>query len=248
RVMRGLRLLQRHGVEYNVLASVARDTAAHPLDVYRFLRGEGVGFIQFAPIVERMPDARSRRLGPRLAGPEGGVALVYIKQGADFSKYNEVMFDQVVFYLKKDAKYKNIQPEQMKQLADEFARAAAKAMQGAYPVVGEPGPDVLRVRVAITDIEPGNPVRSGMTTVLPIGLAVSIIQKGATGKYPGVGSASMEAEFLDSLTNERLAAAIDKRAGSKFSGFSKFASAKEAFDFWSKRLRIFLDKAHGRTR
>ncbi len=69
RVIQGLRLLQKHKVEYNVLASVARDTATRPLDVYRFLRDEGVEFIQFTPIVERMPDARTSRLGLRLAGP-----------------------------------------------------------------------------------------------------------------------------------------------------------------------------------
>ncbi len=69
RVMRGLRLLQEHGVEYNVLASVARETASRPLEVYRFLRDNGVEFIQFAPIVERRPDACSRQHGLQLSGP-----------------------------------------------------------------------------------------------------------------------------------------------------------------------------------
>lgn len=69
RVMQGLNLLQKHKVDYNVLACVARDTATRPLDVYRFLRNEGVEFIQFTPIVERMPDARSTQHGLRLAGP-----------------------------------------------------------------------------------------------------------------------------------------------------------------------------------
>ncbi len=69
RVLRGLRLLQKHGVDYNVMASVARDTASRPMDVYRFLRGEGVEFIQFTPVVERKPDACSARLGLHLAGP-----------------------------------------------------------------------------------------------------------------------------------------------------------------------------------
>ena len=68
-VIRGLRLLQKHNVDYNVLACVARDTARWPLDVYRFLRDQGVEFIQFTPIVERIADARYRRLGLRLAGP-----------------------------------------------------------------------------------------------------------------------------------------------------------------------------------
>jgi len=67
--MRGLRLLQKHQVEYNVLACVARDTAIRALDVYRFMRDQGVEFIQFTPIVERMPDVMSRQLGLRLAGP-----------------------------------------------------------------------------------------------------------------------------------------------------------------------------------
>jgi uncharacterized protein len=68
-VIRGLRLLQKHKVEYNVLASVARETARRPLEVYRFLRGQGVEFIQFAPIVERVADDRSRQHGLRLAEP-----------------------------------------------------------------------------------------------------------------------------------------------------------------------------------
>jgi len=69
KVMHGLRLLQKHKVETNVLASVARDTAAKPLEVYRFLREAGVEFIQFTPIVEREPDDRSAGLGLRLAAP-----------------------------------------------------------------------------------------------------------------------------------------------------------------------------------
>jgi uncharacterized protein len=61
--------LQEHKVEYNVLACVARDTATRPLDVYRFLKDQGVEFIQFTPIVERMPDVRSSQLGLHFAGP-----------------------------------------------------------------------------------------------------------------------------------------------------------------------------------
>jgi uncharacterized protein len=54
RVMRGLRLLQKHGVEHNVLTTIHAANADHPLEVYRFLRDEaGARFIQFIPIVER---------------------------------------------------------------------------------------------------------------------------------------------------------------------------------------------------
>jgi uncharacterized protein len=67
--MRGLRLLQKHKIEYNVLACVARETAKHPLEVYRFLKDEGVEFIQFSPVVERMPNGCCAQHGLRLAAP-----------------------------------------------------------------------------------------------------------------------------------------------------------------------------------
>jgi len=55
RVMRGLRLLQKHGVEYNVLTTVNRVNANYPLQVYSFLRDEaGTDWIQFIPVVERI--------------------------------------------------------------------------------------------------------------------------------------------------------------------------------------------------
>jgi len=69
RVMRGLRLLQKYKVEYNVLACVARETAAYPLEGYRFFRDAGFEFIQFTPIAERMPDTHSAKIGLHLAAP-----------------------------------------------------------------------------------------------------------------------------------------------------------------------------------
>jgi uncharacterized protein len=68
-VMRALRLLQKHGVEHNILACVAKETAKHPLQVYDFFKAEGVKFIQFLPIVERMPGSVASRLGLNLAPP-----------------------------------------------------------------------------------------------------------------------------------------------------------------------------------
>jgi uncharacterized protein len=53
RVMAGLALLKKHGVEFNTLTTVHRRNATAPLEVYRFLRSVGSGYIQFIPIVER---------------------------------------------------------------------------------------------------------------------------------------------------------------------------------------------------
>lgn len=54
RVMAGLRALQEHGVEYNILCTVHAANSTRPLDTYRFFRDEaGARFLQFIPIVEQ---------------------------------------------------------------------------------------------------------------------------------------------------------------------------------------------------
>jgi uncharacterized protein len=57
KVLRGLRLLQDHGVEVNVLCTVHRANQDHPLEVYRYFRDDlGLRHIQLIPIVERDND------------------------------------------------------------------------------------------------------------------------------------------------------------------------------------------------
>lgn len=54
KVMRGVEILKRHGVEFNILTTVHAANQGHPIEVYRFLRDEvPTQFMQFIPIVER---------------------------------------------------------------------------------------------------------------------------------------------------------------------------------------------------
>jgi len=57
KVMKGLRLLQKHKVEYNVLTTVNDKNGDYPLEVYRFLRDDvGTDWMQFIPVVERVDE------------------------------------------------------------------------------------------------------------------------------------------------------------------------------------------------
>ena len=60
RVMRGLDVLKRHRVDWNVLCTLHAGNADRPLDVYRFFRDElRAEYIQFIPIIERLTETET---------------------------------------------------------------------------------------------------------------------------------------------------------------------------------------------
>ena len=54
KVMQGIKLLKKHGVEWNAMAVVNTYNANHQLEFYRFFKENGCQFLQFTPIVERL--------------------------------------------------------------------------------------------------------------------------------------------------------------------------------------------------
>jgi len=54
KVMKGIQLLKKHGVEYNAMAVVNDYNADYPMEFYLFFKELDCHYIQFAPIVERL--------------------------------------------------------------------------------------------------------------------------------------------------------------------------------------------------
>lgn len=74
-VMQGIRLLKKHGVEWNAMAVVNDYNANHPVDFYQFFKEHGSAFLQFTPIVERIsPHADGRHLASLQDGSEARTA------------------------------------------------------------------------------------------------------------------------------------------------------------------------------
>jgi uncharacterized protein len=59
RVMKGIELLQKHGVEFNCMAVVNDYNADYPLEFYQFFKKIGCQYLQFTPIVERLRKSKS---------------------------------------------------------------------------------------------------------------------------------------------------------------------------------------------
>jgi uncharacterized protein len=66
RVMRAVSLLNKHGVQWNAMATVNAVNVEHPTAFYRFFRSLDCQFLQFTPVVERTTD---RTDGLTLASP-----------------------------------------------------------------------------------------------------------------------------------------------------------------------------------
>lgn len=157
----------------------------------------------------------------------------------DWKMYSKLMIDPVVVYFHPEAENRQIDPEVLSEITDYFRNAVIEAVQDAYPVVDKPGPGVLKIRAAITDIIPANPLINA-TMIVAVGLPVDM------------GGASMEAEFLDAETHKPLGAVVDKKLGIPVNpedyvvGFTQWGHAKTACDAWAELLRESLDEVHGR--
>ena len=79
KVMQGINLLKKHGVEWNAMAVVNDFNADYPLEFYNFFKEIGSHYIQFAPIVERITPHQDGRHLASLADKEKSTEL------ADFS-------------------------------------------------------------------------------------------------------------------------------------------------------------------
>jgi uncharacterized protein len=88
RVVLAARLMQEHGVEFNILCTVNAANSHRPLDVYRFFRDEiGARYVQFIPVVERTAGA---------ANPNGLRVTGRSVRGSDFGLFLSEIFDEWV--------------------------------------------------------------------------------------------------------------------------------------------------------
>ena len=180
---------------------------------------------------------------------EGGddeAQLVYIDPDADFSVYNAILIDSVTLWHESDLS--KIPAEELQALTDYLYSALQKELSKDYEIVNTPGVGVLRFRAAITEAKGARVVGNVVTSVIPQLRMLSSVAGLATDTQVFVGMSRIEAEMTDSLTNFRLMAAVDERAGTKAlrGGVGEWSEVERAFDYWAERLRKRLETLRAR--
>jgi hypothetical protein len=156
----------------------------------------------------------------------------YIEPQKKIVKYSKFIIDPVIIQSYTGEKTAKLSKEDQDTITTYMHDAMVKAIDGRYPVVNQPGPGVARMKVAITDLKKSKIVQN----VIPISKIVGT----------GLGGASVEAELVDSVTNEQLAAVVESQVGQRLSldGYSTWGDAKAIMDRWAQRFRQRLDEFH----
>jgi hypothetical protein len=174
-------------------------------------------------------------------GGKGEAQLIYLHPDIDLKDYDRILMEPVRVYVRPDTKLSQLRQLDIQDIINYLDSALREQLKGEYQLVDRPGPGVMRMRVAITEAEGGMVVLDTISSVTPIGLAINGIKRIATGTYAFTGQMGIEVEFLDSQTDTRLVAAVDRRAGEKISGefdkFNKWRAVQGACDYWAVKLR-----------
>jgi len=118
--------------------------------------------------------------------PEHPGTWRWIKPGLDLRPYDKVMIDPVELGLAPASVAQSLHPESRERYAAEFTEVLRAKIAPFYEVVEIPGPNTLRLRIALTDL---------------------LI------RAEGVEDSSFESEILDAQTGERLCAVLATGAG-----------------------------------
>ncbi|MCP3917351.1 MAG: DUF3313 domain-containing protein [bacterium] len=142
-----------------------------------------------------------------------------LASGTDLASYRRVMLEEVVVYLDPESSGRVLMPSDQYAVATRLRAAMFTELQNHFDLVQDPtvrSADLLRVRVALTDIVPGE-----------------------DGE---LGEATAELEVIDSQTGERIAAAVSRRVASRTNATrdERLAEAERMFADWAAALRGWL--------
>jgi hypothetical protein len=165
---------------------------------------------------------------------ESSHVMKYMNETA-LDGYSSFIVDKVNLHMhskskvRKELKKGDVTDQEVKDLTNYMHSAIVKAVKDAgKKVVYQPGPGVVRIRVALTDIE-----KSSIVSAVP--------QASLVGA--GIGGASMEAEMVDSQTGEQIGAVVQSKDGSRlpFTNLGEWTTVKKVIDKWAKTLQEKLE-------
>ena len=168
-------------------------------------------------------------------GTKDQALLVYFNPNANWKQYHSILLERVQVW---DTPDSHASPQNQEMLADYYYNVLKQDLSKHFKMVEQPGPGVMTLRVALTNATKATSGLRTVSVVVPQARILNSVYNLADGSYAFVGSAQSEGEVLDSVTGERLAAAVDRRSGGlsiKNADVWEWGDAKNAMDYWAQR-------------
>jgi Protein of unknown function (DUF3313) len=180
------------------------------------------------------PLSKSDELITFRTDPENKNVLIYHNPHHRITNYSKFMIDSVKIY---SNELREIKPADQTLLADSLRTALIGVLQDKYTIVDKAGPDVLRIRIAILDLQPARvELDEQKFLVLRLDTLLARVQ--------------MELECVDAVTGERIAALIYHLREQEYiqpGATKRMISIKEAFSDWVMSLGIRFDAAKAKS-
>lgn len=160
----------------------------------------------------------------------------YLYRGDRLGEYSTFMIDPVALLFTPDPDDPQFTDEEIKEITQHInTEVTNELFEAGYKVVSNAAPGVGRFRIGITQVDAS------------VGAANVLIYTKITGA--GLGGIAIEAELVDAISSEQIAASIRWGSGSRVlrAGFTKTGDAKILINRWTKSFIESLDKAHGKS-
>lgn len=173
-----------------------------------------------------------------------GVEL-YIDRSVDYTRYTKLLLDPIQVLATPAPGQPPPAPAAVARMSADFQQSLQRALAPTYQVVTAPGPDVLRVRIAITNLQTVKPP-TGASDFLPI-KALYNAGRAAAGTSPRLVEMTAEMEAL-APDGRRVVAATATRRGDKTLPQGEqitWAELQSISDYWAGNFRSRLDEMRG---
>ena len=154
---------------------------------------------------------------------ESGSTLRYMDEAA-LNKYSGFIVDPIQTRI--DDPDRTLSDEDIADLTSYMYDKVVEAIEKSDDRIAyRPAADVARLRIAFTDIGKSHPI-----SIVPWSSIAGL----------GIGGASVEAELVDSITGQQIAAVVQSKEGQSkvpFTTLGDWTAAKQTIDTWAKNLQ-----------
>jgi uncharacterized protein DUF3313 len=182
----------------------------------------------------------------RPGGPDE-VALVYRNPDARWTSYRKVLFEPVTLWRSGRHSLDPVPEGDLLRLVTDLEAAVRRRLGGGFELVEEPGADVMRIRLAITEARATDPI---LDVLRAHGGGDVTVGDGAlhpeTRKF--IESAQIEGEIRDARTDQLLSEGIDRRRQKGAMPIDTWAEVDRAIDSWAGRMCARLEARTRETR